>query len=212
MFNVRLFSAVALGLALSVPSNASACWDGFYARVGNVDEMGDDTSWDEATLRHHATWLGRVNALLSNDTTVASQHGFVTLTVGGKSHEFTWNDGNYATLFDLVARNVGASNTDIERAKRVETPVYVVQAGAFVNESRAHTWAQSLSQGDVAEHGFFQAGGFPADNPEAHVVTISNGRKLHRVYVGAFVNRAAAETVAKRLGRGAFVRALAERH
>lgn len=208
MSNLRFFPALAVVLAQFVPSTALACWDGFYARVGNVDEMGGDTTWDETTLKHHALWLGRVNALVPKDATVTSEHGFVMLTVGGKSHEFTWQDGNYRTLFDTVAHDVGASTNDIDRALRMETRVYVVQAGAFVNESRARSWAETLSQGDEAEHGFFEVGGFPADNPEAHVVTISGAKTLHRVYVGAFVHRSEAENLAKRLGRGAFVREL----
>lgn len=212
MSTARLFASLIFGVAISIPSAASACWDGFSAQIGNVNEMGGDTSWDEATLRHHAKWLGRVNALLSKDTTVVSQHGFVTLTMGGKDLEFKWDDEDYTTLFHTVARHVGASKTDIERAKRVETPVYVVQAGAFIHAARANKLAETISRGDIAEHGFFQAGGFPADNPEAHVISNAGGRKLHRVYVGAFVNRAEAEILAKQLGQGAFVRELADRN
>lgn len=172
--------------------------------------MGDDTLWDAPTLRHHATWLGRINRLLPAGATVISEHGFVTVNVGGTSSEFTWNDGQYRTLFDNVARNVGASPIGIQSALRLETPVYVVQAGAFVNETRARAQADAISQGDIAEHGFYEAGGFPAINPTAHVVTIRAKRTIHRVYVGAFVNRQEAEAIAKRRGQGAFVRELNE--
>ncbi len=212
MPSLRLLPAVTLALALFVPSTAVACWDGFSAHVGNVNESGDDTTWDETTLRHHAEWLGRINALLPDNATVFSDHGFVMLTIDGQDREFTWNDGHYRTLFDTVASSVGASKRHIQRALRADTPVYVVQSGAFINESSARKQAEAISQGDVAEHGFFAAGGFPADNPEAHVVTISAARQLHRVYVGAFVNRGEAESLAKRLGRGAFVRELSDPH
>jgi len=208
----RFLPAVTLALALFVPSTTLACWDGFYAQVGNVNETGDDTTWDEATLQHHAKWLGRINALLPKNTTVFSDHGFVTLTIDGQDREFTWDDRHYRTLFDSVAHNVGASKIDRQRALLADTRIYVVQTGAFISESRARKLAEAISQDDNAEHGFFQAGGFPADNPEAHVVTSTTRRKLHRVYVGAFVNRGEAESLSKRLGRGAFVRELSNHH
>ena len=204
----RVLPALVAALVLFVPSIADACWDGYSAQVGNVSASGDDTTWDEATVRNHALWLGRINALLPQNAQIVVQLGFVTLDVGNTSDEFAWHDGDYRTLFDAVATRVGSSSEAKQRAMRTKTPVYVVQAGAFVKESRAEAWAAALSQRDEAEYGFIQTGGFPADNPEAHVVTTSGKRKLHRVYVGAFLQRTEAEKLAKRLGGGAFVREL----
>lgn len=202
----RVLPALVAACALFVSSMADACWDGYSAQVGNVSASGDDTTWDEATVRNHALWLGRINVLLPQDAQMVVQLGFVTLDVGSTSNEFEWHDGDYRTLFDAVAIRVGSSEAAKLRAMRTKTPVYVVQAGAFVKESRAEAWATALSQRDEAEYGFIQTGGFPADNPEAHVVTTPGKRKLHRVYVGAFLQRAEAEKLAKRLGGGAFVR------
>lgn len=211
MSGLRVFPALVLALLVLVPSQAFACWDGFRAHVGNVDEMGNDTQWDEQTLRYHATWLGRIDALLPAGATLVSEHGFVTVTIGGTAQDLLWHDGHYRTLFDTVARITRTSQTDVQRALRTDTPVYVVQVGAFVGAARAHARADAISQGVDAEHGFFEAGGFPANNPAAHVVTITATNKLHRVYVGAFVNRAEAESLAKRIGHGAFVRELTDR-
>lgn len=119
-----------------------------------------------------------------------------------------WHDGHYLTLFREVARIVGASPADVARARSLETPVYVVQVGVFAERRGADALAAQVSSRDEAEHGFLEAGGFPADNPEAHVVTIASARELHRVYVGAFVDRGEAEALAASLGERAFVRAL----
>jgi len=206
--SVATLLVLSLSLGVIVPARALACWDGFHARVGSVEEMGVDETWDATTLRHRARWLGRIDALLPNSASVSVDHGYVTVTVGTSTHELEWADGDYLTLFREVARILGASPADIARARSEQTGVYVVQAGAFVSPTHAQTHADALSATDVATHGFLEAGGFPADNPEAHVVALRDARAAYRIYVGAFVDRAEAEALASALGHGAFVRAL----
>ncbi|MBX7192214.1 MAG: SPOR domain-containing protein [Sandaracinaceae bacterium] len=205
----RSLTLVILTLAgLLAPAPAGACWDGFSATVGDVQEYGSDTSWGLAQVEERARWLGRIDALLPDGATVMDEWGTVSVYVGDEEHDLEWRDGHYLTLFREVARIVGASPETIRRARRLETPVYVVQAGAFADRAAAERYASELSEDEAATHGFLEAGGFPADNPEAHVVSVPGVRELHRVYVGAFVDRAEAEAVAATLGGHAFVRTL----
>ena len=190
------------------PSPALACWDGFYARVGDVEEMGGDDTWSADSTRERARWLGRLDALLPSGASILSEWGTVTVSVAGREEAIEWRDGHYLTLFREVARVVGASPADIVRARHLETPVYVVQVGAFSDRDGANALAEQVSSRDEAVHGFLEAGGFPADNAEAHVVTIAAAREVHRVYVGAFVDRSEAQALATSLGGHAFVREL----
>ena len=198
--------AFALSLAACLPSRARACWDGFYAQVGDVSQMGGDTRWDLDAVRERARWLGRIDALLPDGASVTSEWGYVTVSVDGHDTDFEWQNGQYLTLFREVARVVGATPADVRRALRTETALYVVQAAAFREADDAATYAAHVSDRAEASHGFYEAGGFPADNPEAHVVTVQAPGKTHRVYVGAFVDRAEAAAMAQALGGHAFVR------
>jgi hypothetical protein len=200
--------ALALALSFVVAQPARACWDGFHAHVGRVVEMGGDDQWDLDAIQTRATWLGRIDALLPAGGSVWVEHGYVTVEANGVTHELEWHDGHYVSLFRAVALAVGATPAQIRHARSVATPVYVVQTGAFLDAPLARTEARAISDRDDVEHGFLEAGGFPADNPEAHVVTMPFARQIHRVYVGAFVDRAEADALAARLGHGAFVRAV----
>lgn len=208
MTRILALALALLGTFLVSTTPARACWDGFYARVGDVEQMGGDDQWDIEAVRLRATWLGRIDALLPVDGHVMIEHGYVTIEANGVTHDREWTDGRYLTLFRDVALAVGASPATIQHARSVATPVYVVQTGSFLDAPLAQTEARAISDRDDVLHGFLEAGGFPADNPEAHVVTVASARQLHRVYVGAFVDRDEARALAARLGQGAFVRAL----
>jgi hypothetical protein len=202
-----ILAAFAVLSGALAPSPALACWDGFYARVGDVEEMGSDDTWDADDARERARWLGRIDALLPSGAMVLSEWGTVTVSVAGHEEVIEWRDGHYLTLFREVAR-VGASPAEVARARGLETPVYVVQVGASSDRNGADAFAARVSSRDEAVHGFLEAGGFPADNAEAHVVTITSAREIHRVYVRAFVDRGEAQALVAALGGHAFVRAL----
>lgn len=194
------WAALALALSFVVTAPARACWDGYHARVGDVEVAGGDMDWDPDTIAERARWLGRVDALLPDGATVFSYFGGVSVMVDGTSTDFSWDDGHYLTLFREVARVVHASPETIAAARALETPVYVVQTASFLDEARARAHADALSQRDDVGHGFIEVGGFPAENPVAHVVSIASARVVHRVYVGAFVDRAQAEALAADVG------------
>ncbi len=191
-------------LSLLVPSPAVACWDGTYAALGDVELMDGEEGWSADRAVELATWLGRIDALLPDGAVVMVEHGYVSVQLpDGTTLEPGWDGGSLAGLFEVVAATLGAPPERVRAARALTTPVFTVQAGAFNTRGAAERLAATLS--DVGEHGFFETGGFPADNPTAHV--IEDGGAYH-VVVGAFVERAAAQALAATLGRGAFVRSL----
>lgn len=203
----HFLAALLVCLVFHVGSPAQACWDGFRARVGSVSEMNADTTWSVKVVRHRALWLGRIDALLPEGASVDIEYDMVEIRARDGIHEHTWNRRSYASLFRAVATAVGADRATIRRAMATETPVYVVQAAGFAEQERAQAHADGLLDLELP-HGFLEAGGFPANNPAAHVVSIEGARSVHRVYVGAYIDRAEAAAVAAELQGGAFVRTL----
>ena len=199
---------VAFTLALSLlltPCSAYACWDGVYASMGHVTlQQGEDISWNVADLETYALWLGRVNALLPPDGALAMEFDVAALDCGEGDVEVTWN-GSFPRLFHQVAAHCHATRAERARAMATVTTLYTVQAGAVQTEVGANRLAEDINARELDAHGFIEIGGFPANNPSAHVISSGAG---HRVWVGAFVDRAAAAAVAAELGGGAYARRL----
>lgn len=199
---------VAFALALSLlltPSSAYACWDGIYASMGHITiQQGEEFEWNVTDLENYALWLGRVNALLPPNGELTAEFDVAELNCGEDDLQITWN-GSFPRLFNQVAAHCHTTRAERTRAMSTVTTVYTVQAGAVQNEAGANRLAASINARALDAHGFIQIGGFPANNPTAHV--ISDGT-VHRVWVGAFLDRAEAESVATELGGGAYVRSL----
>ncbi|GAB4115914.1 MAG: hypothetical protein OHK0013_49900 [Sandaracinaceae bacterium] len=195
----RVLAAFALTVTFALPtSRAEACWDGFRARVGAVEETGGVLCWSEREVRERATWLGRIDALLPNGASVAIAPGTARVTVGTRVTEVAW-DGRYVTLFRAVARTLGATGDDIARARGEETPVFVVEVARFESEATARTYAASVT----SAHG---ASGFVAVGGEEPVVHVEAREGAYAVYVGAFVDADEAAAAAAAFGAGASVR------
>lgn len=196
---------LALSLLLT-PCSAYACWDGIYASMGNITiQQGENFAWNATDLENYALWLGRVNALLPPNGQLAAEFDVAQLDCGEGEVEISWN-GSFPRLFNQVAAHCHATRAERAHAMATVTAVYTVQAGAVQNEAGATRLADDINARELDAHGFIQIGGFPANNPTAHVT--SDGT-VHRVWVGAFVNRTEAEAVAAELGGGAYVRRLA---
>lgn len=189
---------------LLAPSSALACWDGTYAVVGDVELMDFDIGWSPERAREVATWLGRLDALLPDGAVLRLEFGHATLELpDGRTLEPAWSGRSFPELFRAVAAAVSAPAATAGAARSLATPVFTVQTGAFTTRDAAERFAASLA--DRGEHGFFETGGFPADNPTAHVIEAAGA---YRVVVGAFVDRTAAQALATTLGGAAFVRTL----
>ncbi len=202
---------VATLLLASAPTRASACWDGFYASVGDVQESGSDESWDEALVAHRARWLGRIDALLPDGASVMIDHGFAELAVGTTTLELAWPDGRYGTLFHSIAAALGSSPAVVAGALAVESPVYVVQTGAFGDERRAAAQASAVDAAALVSHGFMEVGGFPATNPVTRVVSAPTPRTAVRVTAGAYLDIAEAQASARALRERGFANAFVRR-
>lgn len=207
--HLALALAVASGLALALPAApARACWDGFHARVGAVEETGGQLCWSEREVRERALWLGRIDALLPSGASVLVTPGVARVALGSRVTEVAWADGRYATLFRAVARALEASADDVLRARGEETPVFVVEVASFEGEAHARTYAAELAAGELAEDGVapgFVEVGTATSAPVVHVEPHGDG---YAVYVGAFVNEAEAEAARAALGERAVVREL----
>ena len=140
---------------------------------------------------------------------MTAEFGYVELS--GSSRELTYPDGTMDRLFRVLARELGVSPAERRAALGATSGAHTVQVAASRDRAAAEALAERLA--DQGEHGFYEAGGFPALNATAHVVegVDASGAPVYRVFVGAFLEGADAERVASRLraaGRRAFVRPL----
>ena len=208
----RWIIAFVLGLGLFVPVPALGCWDGFSARVRNVDMMGGDegSSWTPELARELATWLGRIDALLPRDGSVSVRIEWSEVTLESADGEATlrWNQRSFPALFDRIATALRIGARARARARATLVPVSTVQVASYLQRNQAEAVARRLSDHQRCEHGFLEVGGMPADNPRAHVLeeTGADGRRLYRVVVGAFIDPGEAGRVRDAIVHGAFVR------
>ena len=211
---------VVAGAALGMPENAQACWDGHQATVGRATAtMQPDATWTPEVARRAATWLTRIDALLPPDTSVTLYPwGF---DCDGAACASSWVDRSlgYADAFDAIASHVGASPDTVRRARSLRAEPVGVQVFAG-SERAARAVAErieaALSPDGSFTVGFYDAGGYPAPHPLAHVVRarLPGGAVVYRVLVGAFlrVDQAQPALAAVEAGAGlrGFVRPLAE--
>jgi hypothetical protein len=206
----RAFSALLSLLLLTlVPRSGAACWDGVAARHGRVvvnehDQEGT-SAWSPELVLHHARWIRRIDALLPPGASVELDHLWITLRCPAATDNSLYWRGTLPELFERVAARCGVPAARRARALATTVTVYTVQVLATASELRAREVARAVDATERGAHGFIEVGGFPAFNPTAHV--LSDGG-VHRVVVGAFLDRGQAAALAASLGGGAWVRAL----
>lgn len=195
----RRLLALALAALTLAPAPAHACWDGLRVETEGIELqlMGQLAgAWDPARMQSFATWMARINAIAPDDLWILATDKDVTLTCETCApHDNKRWDGELATLFDHVAKSVGADLKAKRQALALDTTAYTVQIAAFADRTDADRAAARINNhADVtAVHGFLEIGGFPAMNDAAHVVTVDHdGAPVHRVLVGAFLSRTAA--------------------
>ena len=193
----RVVSCFAAAAALGVARPAHACFDGYVAQGRHLTlSVSGDSDWEPAHIRSVATWIARIDALLSDDYTDFVRHE------------------NFAEIFREFADSVGASRERRARALRVRVAPVTIQLLAAQSEESARRFAAVIEQTDSADSGFYESGGFPSINPRVHVVTerYGRGRKLYKVLVGAFLDRQEARNVLfeleREIGARGFVRTL----
>ncbi|MFK7999931.1 MAG: SPOR domain-containing protein [Polyangiales bacterium] len=213
----RLAFVFAIALAIVSPPSTQACWDGYAAVYGNVTVQGGDTEWSPENARELAIWLPRLNALVGEEPLeVVFGSAYV------RDAEIEYPRGRFDLLFARVARKLELERPARRAAMRVGFEALTVQVGATRDRASAEALADRLMQSDpgyttgtfAAAHGFYEAGGFPADNSSVHVIesTDARGVPVFRVVVGAFLTTDVAQDVAAAMrrthGTSAYVRRL----
>lgn len=204
------FSAfLSLLLLTLAPRSGAACWDGVAARHGRVvlnaryQEGGPD--WSAALVLEYARWIRRIDAVLPPGASLELDGRWGTLRCpAATDHSLLW-EGTLPELFDRVSARCGVPAARRARALATTARVYTVQVLATSSALRASEAARAVDAAARGAHGFIQVGGFPAFNPTAHVLSACG---VHRVVVGAFLDRGEAAALARSLGGGAWVRAL----
>jgi hypothetical protein len=190
-------ACLAFVASLAVASPASACFDGYIARGRHLTlAVSGDSDWDPAHIRRVATWIARIDSLLS------------------ENYEDLVRYEDFPEIFREVAESVGASPKRRARALGIRVVPFTVQLLAVRNEASALSFAAAIEETAAADSGFFESGGFPSINPRVHVVSERDprGRTLYKVLVGAFLDRRDARNVLSDLeheiGTRGFVRKL----
>jgi hypothetical protein len=201
---VAVFTGI---MGVTIARSSSACWDGYAAGSERVSlQLPGDANWDPNRVRQLAKWLTRLDALLASDQKLESFGGYASLTSDsptGIAASFEWDGQSLSELFGGAAKAIGDPRRQRAALRQGTPPVYTVQVFASSSSRRAEQIAESISRSEAAVHGFVAAGGWPADNPEAHVVaeSVAGGKLLHKVVVGAFLDVDQARKVARDLSR-----------
>lgn len=209
---MRTFAVAAALLAFPVP--AFACWDGFHAHTDRVTFTGEgDEAWSAEQVRDLANWTRRFEVLLGADGTLESDMGYGSVCIGERCSEVVVRSMRPQALFSAVATALHVPWMARAAALGVDATPYAVQVAASRDRAAADALAARLSGLDLPM-GFVEIGGFPADNPEAHVIDGVDGAGLpvYRIVVGAFLDRAEAsahaDEIAQATGMPTVLRAL----
>lgn len=188
----RIVATLALSVFLSfcAARSAHACWDGYSVRIGHIAFTGGSDHWDPEHARELALWARRLEVLLGPDGSLEVEGGYGEACADSRCVEMDEDVRSPRALFHAVARALAIPAARRATALRVTAAPYSVQVAATRDGAVAERLAERLSRGELPM-GFFEAGGFPSDNPEAHVVkaTAADGQTVFRVVVGAFIDR-----------------------
>jgi hypothetical protein len=197
--------------ALVAPRAASACWDGYAATVGDVTLRHGMAvgQWSPDHARHTALWGTRIEALLPLGAHLEVDNGQATCSGScGKVGTIAVGTDDLPRLFREASRAFRVLPSRVREVLALAPQVFTVQvhAGSARSALSARKRVNDLYLG---LGGFFEEGGFPASNPEAHV--LRDARGMNRTVVGVFLTRAAADAARATLatkGISGFVRAL----
>ncbi|AKV01353.1 hypothetical protein AKJ09_08016 [Labilithrix luteola] len=212
-----LVMVVLVSTFLGSTNEAKACWCGYSAHVGRAavtEPMPNNDScpvaWDPSVIREWATWIVRLDEVLPAGASLEAFGTPAVVKSASEQLDVDWQD--LPGLFDGVAK-LQSDSARVERARAMNAQVYTVQIFASATSAGAARIAERANEAEVEDDGFFFAGDVPATNPMAHVIEETvRGRRMHKVLIGAFLDRPAAlrtsHTLARNLGIPTFVRAL----
>jgi hypothetical protein len=212
---VSPFMKVSVSLAISasllaVTADATACFDGYSASVGDVGFVAAgpyDASFSIGQARALAKWGQRIDSILPEGYSLELGYGGggICSPSTGCDQAFTdlWLEHGYsaekslnatlAKVFDGVAAKVGTPPSQARRARNRRVPIYAVQVGSFRGAGRAASltrklnWEVQTGKLEWEPDTFYSAGGFPAIHDVAATVPARvQGQRFHRVVVGVF--------------------------
>jgi hypothetical protein len=205
--------ALVVALAVLVPAPALACWDGTLAQSEGFFWSDGDMEWSVERARELGTWMRRFDALLGPGGNVEAEFGGGTVCMGERCVEVETRSPNVQLFFQRAATALGVTWRARAAALAVTATPHAVQVAASRDRAQAQALANRVSDLDLPM-GFYEVGGFPSDNAEAHVVESvdAEGRPVFRIFVGTFLDRegalAAAPEIAQATGLPTLVRAL----
>jgi hypothetical protein len=175
-------------------------------------------TWTPARARELADWLVRVEALVPPGHVATACEFTIDVCKAGSSSSCVggerWERQTYWGFFRTVARLVKAKPAVVRAALQKQATPFTVQVAVGYDAAGARALARRLNRTPPAEHGFYEAGGFPAQNDAVHVIADRDdeGAPIYRVVVGAYLTRAEARATAAKLrtaaGLRSFVRPL----
>jgi hypothetical protein len=196
-------------IAFTFTREAAACWDGYAATVGHVQiqhGMGS-AAWSPEDARHAARWGARINALLPAGASLDVWTGETTCTSAsgacGSVSTIAVGAADLPQLFRAVARAFAVGPRRIRAARALDPRLFTVQL--FSGSARgAGALKKRIVDAGSGAHGFFEQGGFPAFNEQAHVLHAAGSAEPYRVVTGIFLSRKEAEAARAALRGGGF--------
>ncbi len=184
--------ALLVAFSLSVlTSNARACFDGHVASYGKVELTGGEDVWQAERANYLGEWLPRIDAIIPEGQSVEVFYGEADVDGG----TIAFPPGRMDILFRRLARHYDTPRSERRAALQIGARVQTIQIASTRDYEAALAMAHRLSEAilqtdvDANLHGFYEAGGFPADNNPVHVVESEvRGETVYRVVIGAFLN------------------------
>ena len=204
--------ALALVLLFAQALPAAACWDGYAAVYKDLVLQGGDTEWSPETARKLALWMPRIQALVADEgAEIYMGSAYI------RDRELSYPEGDFEALFAVLVDELDIDAAGRRAAMGEGNTALTVQVAATRNRARAealvhrllheHPAAQLDADPELLSlfdpHGFYEAGGFPADNSAMHIMERldDDGTTVYQVVVGAFMERSAADEVLQEVRR-----------
>lgn len=188
---------------------ADACWDGYASTVGDVtfQRASDPAAWRADDAWYATQWAARLDALLPEGVTLDVMNTYVSCDGAAACDTVpeALGSDDPSKLFGALAQAFGRSWKERAAALATTQRVYTVQvfagAPAAARRERARLLALA-AEGTIdaeGDRGFFEAGGFPAENPSVHAIRDRDDADLVRVVVGTYPSATAAREAARKL-------------
>jgi hypothetical protein len=194
---LSLVPLAALAFTLLTPEPAAACWDGLLVERDNMFVQIDvSTPW-YVDVQIAADWVTRIDALLPAGAELTVTFGLVDIVdPQGTCVMVTAEEvDDFEAAFARVASACGSSEAEIAAARDLEGELFTLQLLSTRDRAKAEATVEAINESQCEWQGFYSEGAFPGANRCAELETIwqADGREVHRVLVGNYLDRVTAE-------------------